>query len=379
MHEESLAPAGVTRQIFQTFQSFARIVDVDIRTAVGAWRRRRGGVEITFAIGLAYFQTRSLRRVASQPSVVYWDRGQVSSESAILIDLHSHLLPGIDDGAANLLVSLAMARMAVAGGVTVQACTPHIMPGVYDNTGPQIRRAVAALQEELDQEGIPLKLVVGADVHIAPDMIARLKSGHLLSLADSRYLLVEPPHHVAPARLDEMLFAMMVAGYQPILTHPERLGWVRPRYDLIKQLVDHGVWMQITASSLIGAFGREPKYWAERMLGEGLVHIMASDSHDARRRPPNLIKGFERAVASIGEREATHLVTTRPMNILANHAPGNSTAVVATGVGLEIIDDSRADVAQLRSRPVIEALGSDINSGDGGWIGRLRQFVGRNH
>jgi protein-tyrosine phosphatase len=297
-----------------------------------------------------------------------------------VIDLHGHLLPGIDDGAANPLVSLAMARMAVAGGVTVQACTPHIMPGVYNNSGRQIRRAVAALQEELDQEGIPLRLVVGADIHIVPDLVAGLKSGRLLSIADSRYLLVEPPHHVAPAHLDAALFGLMVAGYQPILTHPERLGWIRPRYELIKQLAEHGVWMQITASSLIGAFGREAKYWAERMLIEGLVHILASDCHDCRRRPPNLISGFERARALIGEREATHLVVTRPASILANHGPDSLVVDVARGVSAETLDEGRAGVAQCRSTDVVRAVGGnanghDIGSARGDWIGRLRHFI----
>jgi protein-tyrosine phosphatase len=297
-----------------------------------------------------------------------------------LIDIHSHILPGIDDGAANPLVALAMARMAVDGGVTVQACTPHIMPGVYNNTGPQIRAAVAALQKELNDEGIPLRLVAGADIHIAPDMVAGLKSGRLLPIADSRYLLVEPPHHVAPAHLDEALFSLMVAGYRPILTHPERLAWIRPRYELIKQLAEHGVWMQITAGSLIGAFGREPKYWAERMLGERLVHILASDCHDGRRRPPNLIKGYERARVLVGEREATHLVVTRPANILANHGPDSLVVDVARGVGAEILDESRASVAEFPSTDDIGAVdgssdGHDDSARGDDWFGRLRRFV----
>ena len=238
-----------------------------------------------------------------------------------MIDLHSHLLPGVDDGAADLSIALEMARAWVADGVTVVACTPHILPGLYHNTGPQIRAGVAQLQEALDQAEIPLRLVTGADNHIVPDFVAGLQSGHLLTLADSRYVLVEPPHHIAPPRLEELFFSILVAGYIPILTHPERLTWIESEYSTMIRLAQKGVWMQITAGSLTGAFGRRPKYWAERMLAEGLVHILATDAHNLDRRAPILSHGREAAAKRVGEVEAEHLVLTRPQGIIANMAP----------------------------------------------------------
>ena len=140
-----------------------------------------------------------------------------------MIDLHCHILPGVDDGAADLSVSVEMAKAFVADGVSVVACTPHILPGLYHNSGPQIRQATTQLQQLLNEEGIPLRLVTGADNHIVPSFVAELRSGHLLSLADTRYVLVEPPHHIAPPRLEDLFFNILVAGYVPILTHPERL------------------------------------------------------------------------------------------------------------------------------------------------------------
>ena len=240
-----------------------------------------------------------------------------------MIDLHCHMLHGIDDGAADLSVSLEMARASVADGVLVLACTPHILPGLYHNTGPQIRQAVAALQEALDQEGIPLRLVTGADVHMVPDFIAGLKAGRLLSLADTRYVLVEPPHHVAPLRLEDFFFSILVAGYVPILTHPERLSWIEAQYPAIQRLVRGGALMQITAGSLTGAFGRNAQYWAQRMLDEGLVHILATDAHDTKRRLPNLSVGRELAAKRIGAERAAHLVVTRPLGILENAQPSS--------------------------------------------------------
>jgi protein-tyrosine phosphatase len=240
-----------------------------------------------------------------------------------MIDLHCHILPGIDDGAADLSVSIAMARAQVADGVSVVACTPHILPGLYHNSGPQIRQATVRLQETLDREGVPLRLVTGADNHIVPSFASELRSGHLLSLADTRYVLVEPPHHVVPMRLEDFFFNLLVAGYVPILTHPERLTWIKAHYQAIQRMADAGVWMQITAGSIAGAFGRNARYWAERMLDEGRVHILATDAHDVTRRPPNLGQGRELASKRVGSTEAERMVVTRPLGILHDELPFN--------------------------------------------------------
>jgi protein-tyrosine phosphatase len=240
-----------------------------------------------------------------------------------MIDLHCHILPGLDDGASDLSVSANMAKAFVADGVSVVACTPHILPGLYQNSGPQIRQAAAQLQQHLDREGIPLRLVTGADNHVTPSFVTELKSGHLLSLADTRYVLVEPPHHVAPPRLEDLFFSLLVAGYVPILTHPERLTWIQSHYQVIQRLVHAGTWMQVTAGSLSGAFGRSPRYWGERMLDEGCIHILATDAHDVNRRPPNLSQGRELAAKRVGNTEAQHLVVTRPEGILRNDLPSN--------------------------------------------------------
>ena len=122
-----------------------------------------------------------------------------------------------------------MARMAVADGITVQACTPHIFPGVYNNVGPDIRARVAHLQFRLHEAGVPLRLVVGADIHMTPNLVAKLRSGEALTLYDTRYLLIETPHHVLPPRTEEVFFDLRAAGFVPILTHPERMSWIDHR------------------------------------------------------------------------------------------------------------------------------------------------------
>lgn len=240
-----------------------------------------------------------------------------------MIDLHCHILPGIDDGAADFGVSLDMARASVVDGVSVVACTPHILPGIYDNSGPQIVLIMQRLQDALEQEDIPLRLVAGADVHVAPDLVAGLRSGRILPLAGSRYVLIEPPHHTAPPQLESFFFNLLVEGFIPILTHPERLNWLHHRYEAIQRLVRAGVWLQITSGSLTGAFGRTAQYWAHRMLDEGCVHILATDAHDTRRRPPELSRGREVAAARVGSEQAEHLVLTRPLGVIENEIPAN--------------------------------------------------------
>jgi len=260
-----------------------------------------------------------------------------------VIDLHSHMLPGIDDGAPDLGVSLEMARIAVANGVTIQACTPHILPSVYNNVGPQIRVATFELQRHLDEQGIALRLVTGADAHIVPNMARALSSGAILSLADTRYVLVEPPHHVAPPRLEYFFFDLLAAGYVPILTHPERLSWIETHYATVVQLFRAGVWMQITSASLTGGFGRRPKYWAERMLNEGLVQILATDAHGARRRPPDLAEGRAAAAKWLGEAEADQLVSVRPQAILENLDPSEVSAPAGGAQGGTAFGDHAAN------------------------------------
>jgi protein-tyrosine phosphatase len=298
-----------------------------------------------------------------------------------MIDLHCHILPAIDDGASDLDVSLGMARALVADGVSVLACTPHILPGLYQNTGPQIRQGVQELQIVLDKAGIELRLITGADNHMVPDFVAGLRSGRLLTLGDTRYVLVEPPHHTEPPNIESFFFNILVAGYVPILTHPERLTWVPTRYATIKRLVEGGVWMQITSGSVAGAFGKTAQYWAERMLDEGCVHILATDAHDCEKRPPQLSRGRDYAARRVGDVEAGHLVETRPRGVVANVEPSDlplPQAVDASGrwgVG---------DVsAELRNGGHRERSGSRRASarwyptrGMRGLVGRLRHLIG---
>lgn len=257
-----------------------------------------------------------------------------------MLDLHCHILPGIDDGAPDLATALEMARIAIADGIGHIACTPHIYPGMYENDAHGIRAAVASFQVELDRHGLALVLHEGADVHLAPDVLDGLARGRIPTLAGSRYVLLEPPHHVAPPRFLDSVFQLLVAGYVPLVTHPERLSWIEDHYPMFQELVRIGCWMQLTSGSVTGRFGRRPRYWAERMLDDRLVHVLATDSHDARRRPPLLAEGRSAVARRVGEAEASDMVLARPQGIVDNAAPGMLPPLAAMTAGADRVRTS---------------------------------------
>ncbi len=239
-----------------------------------------------------------------------------------VIDLHCHLLPAIDDGAPDLETALQMARIAVADGIRLSACTPHIYPGLYENHAAQIRQAVDELRRQLLAEGIALELTFGADIQLVPELVQRLKSGLYPTLHGSRYFLFEPPHHRAPVRFLESIFDALASGYVPVITHPERLHWLdEAHYRWFVEAAGKGAWLQLTAGALTGRFGSRPRYWGERMLDDGIVHLLATDAHTPAHRPPLLAEGREAAARWVGAREAERLVGERPRAVIEDLDP----------------------------------------------------------
>jgi protein-tyrosine phosphatase len=252
-------------------------------------------------------------------------------------------------------MSLDMARMACADGITTIVCTPHILPTVYEKKGPEIKAAVTSLQQALTKADIPLHLLSGVDVHMVPDLLPRLNDGRILTLADSRYLLLEPPHHVMPPQFDDCIFRLQSAGFVAILTHPERLSWIEPQYALVRRMVHKGLWIQLTAGSLTGRFGQGPRYWAERMLDEGLCHVMATDAHNTSTRPPHLARAQAMVEQRLGAAEAANIFRIRPRGVLDNISP-----------------------AKLPSLPAGDLSQQAVRSGWKGLAQRLRMWVSAN-
>jgi len=233
------------------------------------------------------------------------------------------MLPGIDDGARSLDMALQMARLAVDDGITLTVCTPHIYPGLFENTHAGIRDARDRFQEELDSAGIPLRLSYGADIQVVPELVESLISGTLPTLNNSRYFLFEPPHHVALPRLADLVHNSLLSGFVPIITHPERLAYIEADYDKFVALAQQGAWIQLTGGSLLGRFGPRVKRISERFLSDGAAHLLASDGHNLKNRTPELSEARDAAAAIIGAEAALQLVLQRPAAVIANADPAD--------------------------------------------------------
>ena len=210
-----------------------------------------------------------------------------------MIDLHSHILPGIDDGARTLEDSVDIARAAVRDGIVTIAGTPHVRddwptaPDVMDDR-------VAELREELELAGIPLDVRTGGE--IALDWVTRLAPEELrrFGLGGTRYLLVETPYYGWPRDLPDQLFSLQDDGFEVVLAHPERNADVAARPDLLGPLVDEGVLVQVTAASVDGRIGRRAFECARLLVREGLVHLLASDAHHASVREVGMADAAKR-------------------------------------------------------------------------------------
>jgi len=233
-----------------------------------------------------------------------------------MIDIHCHLLPGLDDGPKDLEDSLSMARIAVADGIQVIVATPHTLNGVYLNHREAILGRTKVLREALAEQNIPLILYAGADIHFNTDLIRKLEAEEVLPINGGRYVLLELPNQSVPLTAKEVFFGLRVKGYFPIITHLERNLVVQRDLDIIGEWVRHGAVIQITANSLTGGFGGKAYDCACRLLERGWVDIIATDAHSAKWRPPVLSKGLKSAGEIISPAEVLKMVTTFPKLIL---------------------------------------------------------------
>lgn len=235
-----------------------------------------------------------------------------------MIDLHCHILPGLDDGPASLEESLAMASAAVASGIDTVVATPHTLNSVYTNHIDRIEEQAGELRQALDEREIPLMVHAAAEVHFDPELMDRVGSGEAATINKGRYLLLELPAHNLPPRLEETIFSLQLAGLTPVLAHPERNLIFQHNLEKLVQLIQMGALCQVTAHSVIGRFGSEIENHTATMLRSGLVHVIASDSHGPSFRRPDLRAAVDRAGSILDNHAlAMGMVTTTPEKIIA--------------------------------------------------------------
>jgi protein-tyrosine phosphatase len=201
-----------------------------------------------------------------------------------MIDIHNHILHGVDDGPKTLEESIELCRKLKDSGVRGIVATPHYISGDQYMPQPEtIKKKVSTLQEILNKQDIKLEIYTGMEVFASHDTCDKLKSGEILTINDSHYILIEFSLNVVPKHALDLLFSIQVEGYTPIVAHPERYSTEFRKSALLNELVEKGVLLQINSGSVLGKHGKSAKSAAVKMLKEGIVHLVSSDSHGGRR------------------------------------------------------------------------------------------------
>lgn len=233
-----------------------------------------------------------------------------------MIDLHNHLLPGVDDGAATLADSVDIARVARADGITAIVATPHRNPWSYRADRADAEGRLAEVAAACAEAGIDLQLFLGGESYVAPDLPEQVRSGLALTINAGHYLLVEWPYDQYPPYSEPVLFELQVRGLHPVMAHAERYRIVQREPARLAALIERGLVVQVTAGSLLGEAGPAVQRTAESLLEQNLAHLLATDSHSVAHRPPVLSLARERARALVGDERAWALVRDVPAAIL---------------------------------------------------------------
>ena len=234
-----------------------------------------------------------------------------------MIDLHCHILPGLDDGPPAMEMALEMCRIAVDDGIRTIVATPHMLNGVYAIPPALVHKSIEEISRILEKESIPLRVLPGADIHVDNSLIECLDNGELLTVADrGRHLLLEFPQDTVPREVKDLLFQLQLKGLTPIITHPERNVEIQQNVDLLKEFIQMGNLTQITAGSLVGTFGSRIKEFTQKLLEYRMVHLVATDAHNADRRPPLLSEARKIVEDCLGPEEADLIFLKRPAMII---------------------------------------------------------------
>jgi protein-tyrosine phosphatase len=216
-----------------------------------------------------------------------------NKEVVKMIDIHCHIIPGVDDGPKTLQESLELARMAEAEGITKIIATPHHWHPSFENEGPAILRKVEELNVAFKEANINMSVLPAQEVRIHGDMISNLEIGDVLPLApESNYILVELPSNSVPRYTTRLFYDLQMKGYTPIIAHPERNKAISEDPSKLYELVQTGVLTQVTASSVTGHLGKKVKSFTEQLIEANLTHFIASDAHNTTERPFRLQEAY---------------------------------------------------------------------------------------
>jgi protein-tyrosine phosphatase len=239
-----------------------------------------------------------------------------------MIDIHCHILPGIDDGAKALPESLEMARIFEQTGYSHVVATPHAVPGTTWMTEPEdIQIRLVELNRAIAKAGIQLKVLPGMEIALDPNIVGLLDHGKLQTLAGTSYVLIEPPFQRLPLGWEHAIFDVLSRGYKILLAHPERCAQLATKPQLCDQLIESGAYFQVNWDSFSGHHGRTTQKMAIYLASKGFIHCLATDSHDAVHRNPSQAQTASNRIEElIGLRNLRLIANENPIQVLRNEA-----------------------------------------------------------
>ena len=214
-----------------------------------------------------------------------------------MIDIHSHILPGIDDGAKDMEMSLAMLKMAEEQGTKTIVATPHYISGVYENEFQKIFNLYETLVLAAKNSCLNIEILLGQEVMLDKHSLELCKFGSLRGINDTRYMLIEFPMNEIPKDAFDLIYELRLLNYIPIVAHPERYTYIYEEITKINEFIQEGCYFQINTGSLQGIFGKKVQVCAKRLVEQGMANFIASDAHSLNRRNSSLIEGYEVAKA----------------------------------------------------------------------------------
>jgi len=233
------------------------------------------------------------------------------------IDIHSHILPGLDDGSQSISMSMEMARVALNDHIGMMVATPHIKTGRFDYSKRYILQRVDELNQHFKRNDVDLQVLPGAEYYLEPDLPQRLADGELLTINNTgRYLLIELPSIMVPEHTERILYEIQLQGVIPIIAHPERNEVLAKRPDILSAYSQRGILAQVTSTSITGLFGRRAAKAANKMVADGSVQILASDAHTPNKRAPLISEACDYIESRWGTDHAYALAVNNPLKVL---------------------------------------------------------------
>lgn len=235
-----------------------------------------------------------------------------------MIDVHSHILPNIDDGSRSIDETFNLIREAKEAGFEGIICTSHYMENYYETDRPEREVWINAIHENLKNKNIEMNLYLGNEIYMSDNIIKLLEDGKATTMNDTSYVLFELPLNVEPMNLYDMVYEMQQYKIVPILAHPERYSFVQTDPELIYDLIDKGVLMQANYGSIVGQYGKKTQMIVQKFLENNMIHMLGTDAHRQNTIYPKIPEILVELKSLIGEEKLNELTTINPELVINN-------------------------------------------------------------